>query len=142
MADLKRIMTVEDDEDIRALLSVALQAVAGYELEICSSGADAIEKIAGFSPDLLVLDAVMPELDGIALLATRYSPSKLRTEMAAGNASSVRSSRLTRSMSSAIKAACSDCVGDELSCCCFKASTRARSSSSPATGTCYSYVLI
>ena len=68
MADLRRIMAVEDDEDIRVLMDVALQAVSGFELASCSSGEEALEKIAEFSPDLLILDAVMPNMDGVQTL--------------------------------------------------------------------------
>jgi CheY-like chemotaxis protein len=64
MAELKKIMAVEDEPDIRMVLEVALRDVAGFELEVCSSGARALEVGPSFQPDLILLDVMMPEMDG------------------------------------------------------------------------------
>ena len=62
-SELKRILYVEDEEDIRTVAQMALE-IGGFTLEICSSGKEAIEKARGFSPDLILLDVMMPEMDG------------------------------------------------------------------------------
>ena len=69
MAELQRIMSVEDDEDIRVLVNLALEMVGGFELESCASGQEALQRITAFEPDLLLLDSVMPEMDGAQTLA-------------------------------------------------------------------------
>lgn len=64
MTALKRIVYVEDEPDIQTVAKIALEMVGGFELLICSSGAEAIEKAASFAPQLLLLDVMMPGMDG------------------------------------------------------------------------------
>lgn len=61
---LKRILCVEDEADIRTVAEMALAAVGGFELLLCASGAEAIDKAAAFAPDLMLLDVMMPGMDG------------------------------------------------------------------------------
>ena len=65
---LKRILYAEDEPLIQAVAKLALEKVGGFEVLICSSGAEALEKVAAFAPDLILLDVVMPGLDGTATL--------------------------------------------------------------------------
>ena len=67
--DLERVMLVEDDPDIRAVAKVALEIVGGFSVCACESGAQALESIAGFDPQIVLLDVMMPEMDGPAVLA-------------------------------------------------------------------------
>jgi len=69
MAELKKILYVEDEPDIQMIARVALENVGGFELCVCSSGAEALEKAADFGPDLLLLDVMMPGMDGPTTLA-------------------------------------------------------------------------
>lgn len=64
MAELKRIMHVDDDEDIRVIVNMALEMVGQFEVLQCASGREAIERVGGFAPDLFLLDYMMPEMDG------------------------------------------------------------------------------
>ena len=64
MDELKRILYVEDEPDIQAVAKIALEAVGGFELKVCSSGDEALSEAAAFSPDLLLLDVMMPGMDG------------------------------------------------------------------------------
>lgn len=68
MAQLHKIMMVEDDPDIQAVASLALEAVGGFEVAVCSGGLEALERVDAFAPDLLVLDVMMPGMDGPTLL--------------------------------------------------------------------------
>ncbi|GMR16425.1 MAG: response regulator [Gammaproteobacteria bacterium] len=68
MAELKKILYVEDEPDIQMIARVALENVGGFELLVCSSGAEAVEKAANFNPDLLLLDVMMPGMDGPSTL--------------------------------------------------------------------------
>ncbi len=65
---LKRILYAEDEPLIQAVAKLALEKVGGFEVLICNSGAEALEKVAAFAPDLILLDVVMPGLDGPATL--------------------------------------------------------------------------
>lgn len=64
MPELNKIMAVEDEPDIRLVLEVALRDVAGFDLQVCSSGAQALDTAPAFQPDLILLDVMMPEMDG------------------------------------------------------------------------------
>ena len=66
MSELKKILYVEDETDIQAVAKIALENVGGFTLEVCSSGAEALEKAPGFAPDLFLLDVMMPGMDGPA----------------------------------------------------------------------------
>jgi len=66
--ELKRILYVEDEPDIQAVAKIALESVGGFTLEICSSGFEAVEKCNNFNPDLLLLDVMMPGMDGVSTL--------------------------------------------------------------------------
>ena len=66
--ELKKILYVEDEPDIQKVAKLALEHVGGFEVLICSSGAEAIENGPGFEPDMILLDVMMPGLDGPATL--------------------------------------------------------------------------
>ncbi|KKO48416.1 chemotaxis protein CheY [Arsukibacterium sp. MJ3] len=66
---LQRIMHVEDDESIRAVAEIALTDVAGFELLSCGSGQSAINQVEAFAPQLILLDVMMPQMDGLQTLA-------------------------------------------------------------------------
>ncbi|MGA2550092.1 MAG: response regulator [Burkholderiaceae bacterium] len=73
---LKRILYVEDDNDIREVAGMALEHVGQLEVLLCASGRDALEKVEDFAPDMVVLDVMMPDMDGPAtLLGLRKIPS-------------------------------------------------------------------
>ncbi len=61
---LSRVMYVEDEPDIRAIAKLALEAVGGFTVELCSSGQEALERAPTFKPDLILLDVMMPGMDG------------------------------------------------------------------------------
>ena len=58
------ILVVDDDKDILNLAKIMLEA-KGYRITIADSGEEALENIAGDKPDLVLLDAVMPGLNGL-----------------------------------------------------------------------------
>ena len=64
MRKLQRIVHVEDDESIRAIAKVALERIGNFTLLSCASGAEALEKAVQFDPDMILLDVMMPGLDG------------------------------------------------------------------------------
>lgn len=63
-ASLKRILYVEDEPDIQVVARLALENIGGFTLKVCSSGNEAVGAAAEFAPDMIVLDVMMPGLDG------------------------------------------------------------------------------
>jgi CheY-like chemotaxis protein len=66
---LQRVLYVEDDADIRTIALLALETVGALEVKACASGAEALEAAKEFEPDLLLLDVMMPGMDGPTTLA-------------------------------------------------------------------------
>ena len=65
MADkLTRILYVEDEPDIQTVARLALETLGGFTVEICSSGSEALDRAPGFQPQLILLDVMMPGMDG------------------------------------------------------------------------------
>ena len=79
MHELKRVLFVEDDPDIQTVARMSLEAVGGFTVMACSSGAEALERAAAFAPDLILLDVMMPGMDGLETLeALRRLPQVSR----------------------------------------------------------------
>lgn len=66
--ELSRILHVEDEPDIQAVAKLALEAVGGFTVRICSGGHEALEAVGEFKPDLILLDVMMPGMDGPSTL--------------------------------------------------------------------------
>lgn len=62
-----RILVVDDDDEIRAMLDSTLR-FSGFEVTQASSGADAIAALATTPPDVVVLDVMMPGVDGFEVV--------------------------------------------------------------------------
>ncbi|TCS64037.1 response regulator [Varunaivibrio sulfuroxidans] len=76
---LKKILYVEDDLDIQIVARMALQTVGGFTLEVCSSGREAVEIAPMFVPDLVLLDVMMPQMDGPSTLRALRELSVTKT---------------------------------------------------------------
>lgn len=61
---IQRVLYVEDDPDIRAVAELALVDVGGLVACLCESGQQALDQIDRFRPDLILLDVMMPGMDG------------------------------------------------------------------------------
>ena len=66
---LQRILFVEDDPDIQVVATMALEALGGFKVLACASGVEALSRFDDFAPDLVLLDVMMPGMDGPATLA-------------------------------------------------------------------------
>jgi CheY-like chemotaxis protein len=62
---LQRLTYVEDEPDIRAITEFALKEIGGFDVDVCTSGPEAIARTPAFAPDLIILDVMMPGMDGI-----------------------------------------------------------------------------
>lgn len=68
MATLKKILYAEDEPDIQTIAKLALSELGGFTLKVCNNGAEAVEHAEAFNPDLILLDVMMPSLDGPSAL--------------------------------------------------------------------------
>lgn len=64
----QRIMLVEDDPDIQMIARMALENVGGFTVALSDSGGQALETVPAFNPDLILMDVMMPGMDGPAVL--------------------------------------------------------------------------
>jgi CheY-like chemotaxis protein len=77
---LCRILYVEDQPDIRLVAKMALEVVGGFTVVACASGQEALNAAPGAMADLLLLDVMMPGLDGPSTLqALRELPATAHT---------------------------------------------------------------
>jgi len=60
----KKILVVDDEDHIREIASVSLELTKGWEVSMAGSGADALRIAPGLQPDAILLDVMMPEMDG------------------------------------------------------------------------------
>lgn len=64
MDNLQRVLYVEDDTDIRNIALIALQDLGGLTVKACESGEKALREIDLFAPQMVLLDVMMPGLNG------------------------------------------------------------------------------
>jgi CheY-like chemotaxis protein len=64
----KRILVIDDEDVIQEVMQGCFEDVAGWEVLLASSGREGLEKIVAEQPDAIVLDEMMPGMDGIAFL--------------------------------------------------------------------------
>lgn len=62
--DLRKILYVEDEPDIQEIARLALELAGGFDVEVCGSGEEALRVAPVFGPDLVLLDVMMPHMDG------------------------------------------------------------------------------
>ncbi|MES2504809.1 MAG: response regulator [Myxococcota bacterium] len=67
-APLKKILYVEDVDDIRVIGEIAIGMNKSWEVISSSSGTDALQKASELLPDLIILDAMMPGMDGLSTM--------------------------------------------------------------------------
>ena len=64
----KRILLVDDDLDILIVTRMALEVVGDFVTDSCSSGEEALAYVEEFQPDLILVDVMMPYLDGLSFV--------------------------------------------------------------------------
>jgi CheY-like chemotaxis protein len=76
-SELQRILYVEDEPDIQAVAQIALESVGGFTMKVCANGQQALAEAADFKPDLLLLDVMMPDMDGPTTLVELHKQPEL-----------------------------------------------------------------
>jgi len=75
MADKQKILLIEDDPFIYEMYTTKFER-AGYGVEVASTGKEALELLKELRPDIVLLDILIPEMDGFEVLAAiRKNPS-------------------------------------------------------------------
>ena len=63
---MKKILVIDDENDIVEIIKMALED-EGYDVKSASSGTEGLRKIDGFKPDLILLDIIMNDMDGMTM---------------------------------------------------------------------------
>ena len=61
---MHRILIIDDEDDIREVAALSLETVAGWEVMVASSGAQGLARASVYQPDAILLDVMMPGMDG------------------------------------------------------------------------------
>ena len=61
---MRRVLIIDDEDDIREVAALSLEATAGWEILTASSGAEGISIAAARKPDAILMDVMMPGVDG------------------------------------------------------------------------------
>ena len=61
---MRHILIIDDEDDIREVASLSLETIAGWQISTASSGAEGIEKAQSLQPDAILMDVMMPGMDG------------------------------------------------------------------------------
>jgi DNA-binding response OmpR family regulator len=75
---IRKILIIEDNEDLNKMFKTAFEA-KNFEVEISLNGMDGITKAAAFRPDLILLDIMMPQMDGYEVLQAIKNNTSLET---------------------------------------------------------------
>jgi CheY-like chemotaxis protein len=75
---LNRICYVEDDEDIQRIVRMSLERIGKMTVEVVSDPMVAIERMTAFKPELVMLDWMMPGMDGPALFRKMLETPEVR----------------------------------------------------------------
>ncbi len=67
---MKRILIIEDEADIREVAQLSLELSMGWDVRTAASGAEGVERAAAEKPDAILLDVMMPGMDGPTTLRT------------------------------------------------------------------------
>ncbi len=82
MNEAKKVLMIDDDDDLRMLVGLYIKSV-GYEVFEATNGEDAKEKLKTLNPDLIILDMMMPVLDGMGFLRWLREDAKQDTPVLA-----------------------------------------------------------
>lgn len=66
---LKKILYIEDDEDIAQITVMTLEEFGKFEVQHCISGINALQKLPKFLPQLVLMDMMIPGMDGLETLS-------------------------------------------------------------------------
>jgi CheY-like chemotaxis protein len=74
----RRVLIVDDEDSIREIARLSMQVVGGHEVTTAASGREALDRIAVDPPDAVLLDVMMPELDGPSTVSQMQANPEMR----------------------------------------------------------------
>ena len=91
-----RILYVEDEPDIHEVTRLALEFSGRFEVRICDSGDQALRESPSFKPDLILLDVMMPGMDGLTLMSRLRAEAQTEATPVVFMTAKVQSSEISR----------------------------------------------
>lgn len=79
MTSLNKVLYAEDEDDIREIATLALEAIGELETITCESGVPVLDLAIRFQPQLILLDVMMPDMDGPSTLQALKAHPELNT---------------------------------------------------------------
>lgn len=74
----RRVLVVDDDDAIREVAQTSLELVGGWEVEVASNGLEAVDLCSADPPDAVLLDVMMPTMDGPTTFARLHADPRTR----------------------------------------------------------------
>jgi CheY-like chemotaxis protein len=74
----RRVLIVDDEDAIREIARLSMEVVGGYQVATASSGLEALDQAVADPPDAVLLDVMMPELDGPTTVARLQADPRTR----------------------------------------------------------------
>jgi CheY-like chemotaxis protein len=75
---IRRVLVVDDDDAIREVVQTSLELVAGWDVQVASNGAEAVDLCSADPPDAVLLDVMMPAMDGPTTFARLQADPRTR----------------------------------------------------------------
>lgn len=75
---IRRVLVVDDEDAIREIAQLSMEVVGGHRATSASSGAEALDRAVADPPDVILLDVMMPGLDGPATVARLQADPRTR----------------------------------------------------------------
>lgn len=65
---MKKVLYIDDEPSLQLIVKTCLQTLGGWEVEVAKSAVEGLVKAEELKPDVIILDVMMPEMDGVACL--------------------------------------------------------------------------
>ena len=78
LAGRRRVLIVDDDSEMARVIARAYSRLEDYEVETCGDGIEALIRIGQGAPDLLILDIILPKMDGVQVCRVLKSKAQTR----------------------------------------------------------------
>ena len=76
---MKHILIIDDEDDIRDVAQVALETVGGWQVSTASSGLEGLAQMQATRPDAVLLDVMMPDMDGVEVFKRMQADPNTQT---------------------------------------------------------------